>query len=1773
MKRILLTLVSISISVFAFAQTTAFTENFELPSGADSVTSVGTPGWTISTALASQGVQSMRGQFGQNDTVLLTTNTFNTTGNTFIKLQFWHIAKIEFFDFAIVQVSNNGGTSWTTLTCPEYLGSGNFCASGNKFASNTYLDWLPAQAAAVPTSAWWKFEEFDVSAYVANSANAQIRFMLYDANFSGMANNYGWLIDDIKVIQAPCEIISPSIGLNVPVYAGNVYNGGPFNISANITDVSGIDSAIVVYTVNAGTPDTLIMNAAIGSNTYTATIPSQTVGTTVCYTVYAWDASPCGNQAFAPAGGSNCFTITFMTPPWCTGAMITTFPHTQNFETFTAGTGGSGATVYGTLTSDWTRNPGPSTGYGWGVRQGTTASTGTGPNTDNTLQTALGKYMFAEANNGTANAVATLTSPCLDFSTLVAPKMDFYYHMFGPGIGTLEVEIYNGFIWTSIWSLSGQQQTSSAAPFIKQTVDLSSGGNSIVQVRFKATRTTNTIGDIAIDDVYIYEPQPNDVGVLDIVSPNSAGCNLTNAEQVTIRVANMGTSPQTNIPVAFQINGGAPLVEAIFLTLQPGDTVLYTFNATANLSTPAATYTFNAFTLLVGEQTPSNDSVVGYQVVNTLQIPAYFQSFDNFSVGQVTSGSWLQDTGDNFDWSFTNTNTPTTNTGPLADHTSGSGMYAFIERNGPAVGAIANLVTPCIDLRTLLAPKLEFWYHMFGTTMGTLNVQVLDTSNTWVTVWTLSGDQGNQWIKALVNLNQFAGQIVLIRFQGVTANCCTGDMAIDDVLVFEPQPDDLGVTLVSSPLNGNCGYTTEPVTIDIVNFGTAAQDTIPVAYSVNGGALVLDTLFLLMAPGDTATFTFSQQVNLAGQGQNFNITIYTNLSTDSTGYNDTAVVTINHPTSISAFPHVENFESFTAGTGIPTTNPGTLNNQWTRSPDGLASQYMWQVRTGTTSTTTGPSGDNTSGLNGLGKYMYTEVSYGTTGSIAYLTSPCLDFSNLASPYVEYYFHRFGSTMGKLVLEVLDGNTWVPVDSLTGQQQTAQANPYQSRIVDISQVGNSFSKIRFRGQKDLCCNGDMAIDDVRIYQPMPIDASCIAVLLPAGQSAAGSNTVCQIQVRNFGTDTLYAMNLGYTVNGVQTGLEPWTGVLPPLATFNYTFTQTFPAPTGQYAICGYTALTGDQSPTNDTSCGTSTGVPVLPLPYFTDFESGVQSWVSADGFQQWELGVPSFAPITSAYSPTNAWMTNLDGIYQNSSNDMLYTPLFNFSGILGASLSFYHNYSTENTWDGGNVQYSLNGGTSWTVLGNTTTPGTVNWYTATNIIGLAQQGWMGNSNGWIQSSIPLSLFDNSQVPVRFRFRFGSDASVNNYAGWAIDDFEISIPVQHSAASTEIIVIPSNFFILPAVKTVSAWLKNTGVHPLQNLSATLEIDQNIIVTDAITLSTPLPQGDSILHVFSQPWNASAGAHNICVYTSLPNTFLDNYTPDDTICYQVTVFDSLSTFPYCNDFEGALPPLVDLNTQTFTPTGSLWEQGTPSTPFLNNAYSGSQCWTTNLIGNYDNKDSSALYTPVFNVRNDSCYRLSFYHKFKTEIYQDGGIVEYSQDGGATWTNVGGVNSSWYNTSYVTGLSNTTPGYNGWSGQSNGWIYSESTMLFPQAGTTIIRFRFGSDLSITDEGWSIDNLCFEQIAPCNPTSVEEIPLWVNSIYPNPSAGSFELSINSLVGGSAQIEIINMVGQTLYRFDEKFAADQNVLKYDLGALANGVYYVKVNHGGHEVVEKLVISN
>lgn len=98
----------------------------------------------------------------------------------------------------------------------------------------------------------------------------------------------------------------------------------------------------------------------------------------------------------------------------------------------------------------------------------------------------------------------------------------------------------------------------------------------------------------------------NDVGVTAITSPNS-GAFLTN-ETITITVENFGTSSQSNIPVQYTINGGAPVNEIMAGPLAPGANASYSFTTQGNF-TALGNYSIIARTNLSGDAVPANDAI------------------------------------------------------------------------------------------------------------------------------------------------------------------------------------------------------------------------------------------------------------------------------------------------------------------------------------------------------------------------------------------------------------------------------------------------------------------------------------------------------------------------------------------------------------------------------------------------------------------------------------------------------------------------------------------------------------------------------------------------------------------------------------------------------------------------------------------------------------------------------------------------------------------------------------------------------------------------------------------------------------------------------------------------------------------------------------------------------------------------------------------------------------------------------------------------------------
>ena len=81
-----------------------------------------------------------------------------------------------------------------------------------------------------------------------------------------------------------------------------------------------------------------------------------------------------------------------------------------------------------------------------------------------------------------------------------------------------------------------------------------------------------------------------------------------------------------------------------------------------------------------------------------------------------------------------------------------SGSYIFIETSAPRRRGHKALLHSALFSPTGSTTKcLRFWYHMYGSQMGTMNIYLSKNGSLPGTkVWSLSGNQGNQWSSGTV---------------------------------------------------------------------------------------------------------------------------------------------------------------------------------------------------------------------------------------------------------------------------------------------------------------------------------------------------------------------------------------------------------------------------------------------------------------------------------------------------------------------------------------------------------------------------------------------------------------------------------------------------------------------------------------------------------------------------------------------------------------------------------------------------------------------------------------------------------------------------------------------------------------------------------------------------------------------------------------------------------------------------------------------------------------
>ena len=157
----------------------------------------------------------------------------------------------------------------------------------------------------------------------------------------------------------------------------------------------------------------------------------------------------------------------------------------------------------------------------------------------------------------------------------------------------------------------------------------------------------------------------------------------------------------------------------------------------------------------------------------------YNEGFEN------TLGAWTQSTNDDINWTVDANGTPSSNTGPSS--ASEGSYYIYVEASGNGTGypnKTAILNSPCFDLGSLTDPTLNFKYHMYGATdMGSINVEASTDGTNWTSIWSKTGNQGNSWLSASVDLSAYSGNSVQLRLRRVTGSTWQADIAIDDLSV------------------------------------------------------------------------------------------------------------------------------------------------------------------------------------------------------------------------------------------------------------------------------------------------------------------------------------------------------------------------------------------------------------------------------------------------------------------------------------------------------------------------------------------------------------------------------------------------------------------------------------------------------------------------------------------------------------------------------------------------------------------------------------------------------------------------------------------------------------------------------------------------------------------------------------------------------------------------------------------------------------------------------
>ncbi len=308
----------------------------------------------------------------------------------------------------------------------------------------------------------------------------------------------------------------------------------------------------------------------------------------------------------------------------------------------------------------------------------------------------------------------------------------------------------------------------------------------------------------------------------------------------------------------------------------------------------------------IGNDMPTNgvdNSGGGGNPPNPTECSSTVSSFPYVESFESNEG-WTQVTGDDGNWVRDASGTPSSGTGPSSGANGSFYMFLEASTNGSTgqigANATAILASPCFNLSSLSSATFSFSNHMFGTSVGSLRLEASTDGTNWTSLWSDSGNKGDQWNSVSVNLGSYVGQSeVRLRFVGTTGTSWSSDIAIDNLSLTSgggnPNPscaaldfNDFSITAFSNQDSaGNFSVGNSGASLTLTN---NTWKYIPMNYTVTANT-VIEFQFSSTSQGEIHGVGFEDDNSLTSTRyfkvhgtQNYGVTNYDNYTSGTVTY-------------------------------------------------------------------------------------------------------------------------------------------------------------------------------------------------------------------------------------------------------------------------------------------------------------------------------------------------------------------------------------------------------------------------------------------------------------------------------------------------------------------------------------------------------------------------------------------------------------------------------------------------------------------------------------------------------------------------------------------------------------------------------------------------------------------------------------------------------------------------------------------------------------------------